>query len=131
MKFSSAVVPGCSTGRTAAISESGTETKHSTTMIVPTPSSAVTRKRFVHLMTSGPPRAISVPSTTHTTPSTGFHTTGLSASPNVANRLIMDDANRLAATAYQPKFARLMTVDKMATPFPPSTERSQIHKSIP
>ena len=131
MKFCSGVVPSSSTGFTARMSLSGTDTKHSTTIIRPTPRSAVTRKRFVHLMTSGPPSAISVPSTTHTTPRSGFQIVGSSTTPKFPKRLIMDEANRLAATAYQPKFARLITVDKMATPLPPSTERSQIHKSMP
>ena len=131
MKFCSGETPVSSAGFTATMSFIGTTTKHSTTIITPTASNAVTRNRLVHLITSGPPNAIKVPSTTHSVPNMGFHIVGSSVSPNAPNRLIMDDANKLAATAYHPKFARLITVDRMATPFLPSTDRSQIHKSIP
>ena len=131
MNACSGVMSASSTGLTATISRSGTAVKHSTTTTTPTASSAVTRKRLVHLMTFGPPSAMSVPSTTHRQPSTGLQTAALSTRPNFAARLIIDEENRLAATAYQPKFATLMIVDSTATPRSPSTERSQIHRSMP
>ena len=131
MNACSGVMSASSCGLTATISRSGTAVKHSTTTTAPTASSAVTRKRLVHLMTFGPPSAMSVPSTTHRQPNIGFQTAALSTRPNFAARLIIDEENRLAATAYQPKFATLMIVDSTATPRRPSTERSQIHRSMP
>ena len=49
----------------------GTAAKQIPTMMTPTASNAITRKRFVHLMTSGPPTAINVPSKTQRVPRIG------------------------------------------------------------
>ena len=113
------------------MSPRGTAVKQIMTTTAPTISSAVTRKRFTHLITSGPPRAIRVPRITHSTPSTGAQKVGSRVTPKPPKRLIMELAKSCESTAYQPKFARLMTVARIATPFLPRTERSQIHRSIP
>ena len=118
-------------GLIALIAEIGTLVKLIITTITPTINSEVTRTRFVHLITSGPPSAISVPSTTQPTPSIGFQIFASSANPNPFTRLIIELANKFASTAYQPKFAKLITTARIATPLMPRTERNQIHRSIP
>ena len=109
----------------------GTAVKQMMTTMAPTMRRAVTRKRLTHLMTSGPPRAMNVPRITHKTPNAGFQKVGLSVTPKPANKLIMEEAKSCESTAYQPKFAMLITVAKMATPLMPRTDRSQTHRSMP
>ena len=86
---------------------------------------------LIPFIVSGPLRAIKVPKKTHIVPSIGAHIALSSTSPKLLAKCIMEFAKRFAVTAYQPKFAKLITVDKSATPFCPRTDRSQIHKSIP
>ena len=99
--------------------------------ITPTTNNATTRNLLVHFITSGPPIAISVPKTTHNTPNIGFHKSSFNTIPKFFIRLIIEEENKLAATAYHPKFAKLITIDNIATPLFPNTALNHIHKSIP
>ena len=109
----------------------GTATKQIPTIIRPTINKAITKKRLVHLITSGPPRAMRVPRRTQRVPRIGAHTPLSKPSPKLFPKWIIELAKRLAATAYQPKLAKLIMVDSKATPFFPRTALNQIHKSIP
>lgn len=83
------------------------------------------------MITSGPPSAISVPQITQIVPKKGFQIKGSKLIPKLDAKLSIGKANKFAATAYQPKLAKLIIVDNTATPLLPSTALNQINKSIP